>query len=43
MSQFEFLKAEFGDVHHSCAQAESIARTDPRGACVYARLRSKRW
>ena len=38
MSQFEFLKTEFADVHALIAQAESIARTDPRGACVYARL-----
>jgi type I restriction enzyme, R subunit len=38
MSQFEFLKAEFSDVHGLATQAESIARSDPRGACVYARL-----
>lgn len=38
MSQFAFLQAEFKDVHDLVAQAESIARTDPRGACVYARL-----
>jgi type I restriction enzyme, R subunit len=38
MSQFEFLKAEFGEVHGLAVQAENIARTDPRGACVYARL-----
>lgn len=38
MSQFSFLKPEFGDVHGLIAQAESIARTDPRAACVYARL-----
>lgn len=38
MSQFEFLKAEFGDVHALAVQAESIARIDPRGACVYSRL-----
>src|SRR5262245_20039776 len=38
MSQFSFLKAEFADVHTLAAQAESIAHSDPRAACVYARL-----
>ena len=38
MTQFAFLQLEFADVHGLAVQAESIARTDPRGACVYARL-----
>jgi type I restriction enzyme, R subunit len=38
MSQFAFLEPEFADVHNLAVQAESIARTDARGACVYARL-----
>ncbi|HEY5209872.1 MAG TPA: DEAD/DEAH box helicase family protein [Stellaceae bacterium] len=38
MSQFAFLKAEFAEVHRLAAQAEAIAASDPRGACVYARL-----
>src|ERR1700681_4360869 len=38
MSQFAFLAPEFADVHNLAVQAESIARTDARGACVYARL-----
>src|SRR5688500_12235527 len=38
MSQFSFLKAEFSDVHTLAVQAESAAHSDPRAACVYARL-----
>lgn len=38
MSQFSFLQAEFSEVHALVIHAEDIARTDPRGACVYARL-----
>jgi len=38
MSQFAFLAPEFAEVHNLAVQAESIARTDARGACVYARL-----
>lgn len=38
MSQFSFLQAEFSEVHSLVSHAESIARTDTRGACVYARL-----
>ena len=38
MSQFTFLSPEFAGVHTLAIQAESIARTDARGACVYARL-----
>jgi hypothetical protein len=34
MSQFAFLAPEFADVHNFAVQAESIARTDARGACV---------
>lgn len=37
-SQFGFLAAEFGDVHALATRAESMARTDARGACFYARL-----
>jgi type I restriction enzyme R subunit len=38
MSQFGFLKAEFGEVHDLAVHAESMARADARGACVYARI-----
>src|SRR5215467_8616324 len=38
MPQFSFLSPEFADVHGLAVQAESIARTDARAACVYARL-----
>jgi type I restriction enzyme R subunit len=38
MSQFAFLSAEFPEVHSLAARAEGMARTDPRGACFYARL-----
>lgn len=38
MSQFSFLQAEFSEVHSLVSHAESIARTDTRGACVYTRL-----
>jgi type I restriction enzyme R subunit len=38
MSQFTFLSPEFADVHKLAVQAEAIARTDARAACVYARL-----
>jgi type I restriction enzyme R subunit len=38
MSQFAFLAVEFPDVHALAARAESMARTDARGACFYARL-----
>jgi type I restriction enzyme R subunit len=37
-SQFGFLKAEFGEVHDLAVRAEGMARTDARGACVYARI-----
>lgn len=38
MSQFAFLKSEFAEVHGLAAQAEGSAVSDPRAACVYARL-----
>ena len=38
MSQFSFLEAEFAEVHALAVQAESTARSDPRAACVFARL-----
>ena len=38
MSQFAFLEIEFADIYSLAKQAEDIARTDPRGACFYARL-----
>jgi len=37
-SQFTFLEAEFAEVHSLATRAEGMARTDPRGACVYARI-----
>ena len=38
MSQFAFLKPEFTDVHRLAVRAEEMAHSDPRGACVYARI-----
>ena len=38
VSQFAFLSAEFAEVHHLATRAEGMARTDARGACVYARI-----
>src|SRR5262245_54549146 len=38
MSQFAFLKSGFAEVHGLAAQAEGFAASDPRAACVYARL-----
>ena len=37
-SQFGFLAPEFGDIHDLAVRAEGMARTDPRGACFYARI-----
>ncbi|HYE47806.1 MAG TPA: DEAD/DEAH box helicase family protein [Caulobacter sp.] len=37
-SQFDFLSAEFPEVHALAARAEGMARSDARGACFYARL-----
>jgi type I restriction enzyme R subunit len=38
MSQFAFLSTEFGDVFAHASKAESMALSDPRAACFYARL-----
>jgi type I restriction enzyme R subunit len=38
MSLFAFLSAEFGDVFAHATKAESMALSDPRAACFYARL-----
>lgn len=38
MSQFAFLQAEFSEVHEHAVKAESLALSDPRSACFYARL-----
>jgi type I restriction enzyme R subunit len=38
MSQFAFLQAEFPDIFQHVARAETLARTDPRGAAFYCRL-----
>ena len=38
MSQFAFLSAEFPEVFGHASRAESLAVSDARGACFYARL-----
>ena len=38
MSQFAFLSAEFPEVFAHASKAESLALSDPRAACFYARL-----
>ena len=38
MSQFVFLQTEFSAVFDHARKAESIAISDPRGSCFYARL-----
>jgi type I restriction enzyme R subunit len=38
MSQFAFLSGEFPEVFAHASQAESLALSDPRAACFYARL-----
>jgi type I restriction enzyme R subunit len=38
MSQFAFLKPEFSAVYELARKAETMAVSDPRGACFYARL-----
>lgn len=38
MSQFAFLQAEFSPVFEHVSRAETLARSDPRAACFYARL-----
>lgn len=37
MSNFQFLTAEWPELHDSAAKAESLARTDARTCCFYAR------
>lgn len=37
MSNFQFLKTEWPGLHDSAAKAESLARTDARSCCFYAR------
>lgn len=37
MSQFQFLSREWPEVASACAKAESLANSDPRTACFYAR------
>ena len=38
MSQFAFLSAEFPEVFAHASKAESLALSDARSACFYARL-----
>lgn len=38
MTQFAFLEPEFADIFTHARQAETLALSDPRGACFYARL-----
>jgi type I restriction enzyme, R subunit len=38
MSQFAFLSAEFSEVLAHASKAESLALSDPRSSCFYARL-----
>lgn len=38
MSQFAFLSGEFPDLLEHAQKAEQAARSDPRGACFWARL-----
>src|SRR2546429_589524 len=37
MSNFEFLKIEWAELHESAVHVESLVRTDARAACFYAR------
>lgn len=37
MSNFEFLKREWSELHESAAKVESLAHTDARSCCFYAR------
>jgi type I restriction enzyme, R subunit len=37
MSNFTFLKTEWPELHESAAKVESLARTDARSCCFYAR------
>src|SRR5215218_3693116 len=36
-SNFEFLRAEWPDLHEPAARAEALAHGDARAACFYAR------
>lgn len=38
MSQFAFVQPEFPQVHDAARRAEAFANSDPRAACMYARL-----
>lgn len=38
MSQFGFLQSEFAEVYGLARKAETLALSDPRGACFHARL-----
>src|ERR1700726_466079 len=38
MSKFAFLTAEFSEVFAHASKAESLALSDPRSSCFYARL-----
>jgi type I restriction enzyme, R subunit len=38
ISQFDFLRHEFGQVFENARKAELVALSDPRGACFYSRL-----
>lgn len=38
MTQFAFLAADFPELHRHAVKAEKHARSDPRGACFWARL-----
>ncbi|MET3646292.1 DEAD/DEAH box helicase family protein [Phyllobacterium ifriqiyense] len=38
MSQFAFLSSEFSEVYEHAARAESLAHSDARAACFYARF-----
>src|SRR3954453_6369940 len=37
MSNFQFLSLEWPDIHDSARRAETLARTDGRSSCFYAR------
>lgn len=37
MGNFDFLRAEWPEIHESCAKAESYLTNDPRTACIHAR------
>ncbi|WP_373532854.1 DEAD/DEAH box helicase family protein [Vampirovibrio sp.] len=38
MSQFSFLQVEFAEIYEHARKAETLALSDPRSACFYARL-----